>query len=366
MERNRNGRLPWTIVLLICVLCCAVAWGGALLINRVRSASSFGSTRTLPLSGVQSLVTLSDGFVYYDGSAIAKVGDDGNTRWSYMVGSGADFDASDAGVAAWIGQKLTIIDGASGVTAYSGNMDANVLSAHVGKEYAAVLLEPEHNSTIVLMETGGRRVDSITLSDQTVIDYGFFYNDTLFWVMTLDTNGTAPSCTVNTYRPGRRLVGSITDSEQLLYRALFQSSQICVVGDTNLKIFNYNGVEEPDKRELVYGWTLADADRSSDSPLMAFTPNGQYDGDVAIRDLRLIRGSTEQIVRMPYSCSRVVVRGDRVYGFSTEGYAMIAVLGRQKVSAYPLPLQFDQVYGVTRNNVAVLGYGSTVYLVSLD
>lgn len=365
MERNRNGRLPWAIVLLICVLSCAIAIGSAFLINRLRSSSSFGSCQTLLLSNVGKLETVSDGFICYDGSTISKVGDDGKNRWTNMVGADADFSATDAGVAAWNGKKLTLINSSSGVTDYTGNMEAEVLSAHVGSEYAAVLLGPEHNSTIVLMETGGRKVDSITLSDQTVIDYGFFYNDTLFWIMTLDTNGTAPSCTVSTYRPGRRLVGSITDSEQLLYKAIFQSTQICVAGDSHLKVFNYNGVEETDKRTLIYGWTLADADESSDMPLMVFTPNGQYDGAAAISDLRMLRGSSEQIVRMPYGCSKVIASGDRVYGFSSEGYAMIGTMGRQKVNAYQLPVYFDQVYGVTQNNVAVLGYGSTIYLVSL-
>lgn len=366
MDRNRRRRVPWAIVLLIIVLCCALAYGGARLINRVRSATSFARTQPMQLESVQKLETVSDGFVYYDGSTIAKVGSDARNRWTYMMGAGADFSATDAGVAAWIGPKLTLIDGETGVTGYSGSMDGDVLSAHVGSEYAAVLVGPEHNSTIVLMETGGRKVDSITLNNQTVIDYGFFYNDTLFWIMTLDTNGTAPSCTVSTYRPGRRMVGSISDSEQLLYSAIFQSTQICVAGDTHLKVFTYNGTEEDEKRKLIYGWTLAAVDDASDNPMMAFTPNGQYDSTSVIRDVRMIRGGSEQIVRMPYGCAQLVAMGSRVYGFSSEGYVMIAEMGQQKVNAYQLPLYFDRVYGVTRDNVAVLGYGNTVYLVSLE
>ena len=365
MERNRRRRVPWAIVLLIIVLCCAIAFGGAAMFNRVRSATSFASTKVLQLDSAQALEAVSDGFVYYDGAAIVKVGSDGKSRWSYMMGANADFAATDAGVAAWSGQKLTIIDGATGVTGYSGNMDAEVLSAHVGKEYAAVLVGPEHNSTIVLMETGGRKVDSIMLSDQTVIDYGFFYNDTLFWIMTLDTNGTAPSCTVSTYRPGRRMVGSISDSEQLLYSATFQSNQIMVAGDTHLKVFTYNGTEEEDKRRLIYGWTMAAVDRDSDSPMMAFVPSVQYDSGALMRDVRMIRGGTERVVRMPYGCSALVARGDRVYGFAGEGYVMIAQADRQRVDAYQLPIYFDAVYGVTQDNVAVLGYGGTIYLVSL-
>lgn len=366
MERYRRGRLPWAIVLLIVVLSCAIAYCGALIFTRARDATSFGNQRTLTLDNLQKLEAVQDGFVYYDGNAVAKVGDDGDFRWSYMLGAGADFNATDAGVAAWTGKKLTLINDGSGTADFSGNMDDDVLSAAMGSEYAAVLVGQEHNSTIVLMETGGRRVDSIALSGQTVLDYGFFYNDTLFWVMTLDTNGTTPSCTVNTYRPGRRQVGAISDGEQILYHVVFQSNQICVTGESYVKVFDYSGTEVKNKRTLVYGWTLADADETNDNPMMAFSMNGQYGGDSPVQDVRLIRGDTSQVMRMPYGCASLVARGDRVYGFSRDGMVMIARMGRQKVDAYQLSAAFDKVYGVTDGNVAVLGAGNVVYLVSLE
>lgn len=366
VERKRNTRPPWAFVLLIVILSCAIAYCGALIVTRVSRASSFGSIRTVTVDGLQRVEAVKDGFVYYDGSAIGKVNESGDTVWSYMMGSNAEFSASDAGVAAWTGEKLTLLAGSSGAADFAGNMDETVLSATVGTEYAAVLIGEEHNSTIVLMETGGRKVDSISLSDQTVIDYGFFYNDTLFWVMTLDTNGTTPSCTVSTYRPGRRQVGSISDGEQLLYHLEFQSTQICVTGETYIKVFDYSGTEIKDKRTLVYGWTLADADSRSSDPMMAFAMNGQNTGDVLVQDVRMIRGSNDQIVRMPYGCAKIIARGDRVYGFSSEGYVMIAKMGQQKVDAYAISTTFSQVYGVTNNNVAVLGYDNAVYLVSLE
>ena len=365
MEHNRQDRLPWAIVLLIIVLCCAVAFAGSRIVNASRSAGAFASTRMLQVSGAQKLKVAGDGFVYYDGGSIAKISSEGESMWSYMVGADADFAVTDAGIAVWTGKKLTLIDTATGKTGYSGNLDADILSAHVGTEYAAVLTGPEHNSTIVLMETGGRKVDSITLSDQTVIDYGFFYNDTLFWLMTLDTNGTAPSCTVNTYRPGRRMVGSISDSEQLLYSATFQSTQIMVMGDDHLKVFTYNGTEEVEKRKLIYGYTLAAADDTSDTPMLAFVPSTQYDPQSVMRDLRMMRGDEEQLVHLPYGASALVAEGDKVYGFAGEGYVMIAQMGEKKVNAYQLPIYFGQVYGVTGDGVAVLGNGDTIYLVTL-
>ena len=365
MERDRKNRLPWAIVLIILAFSCAIAYAGALIYARSSAGSDFATYTTVHLESARKVQTVSDGFIYYDGSSVTKVNERGGVRWSYVVGANADFDACDAGIACWVGSKLTLIDAESGSPTYSGNLEGAILSAAVGREYAAALLEPEHNGTVVLMEKGGRRVDGIELSDQTVIDYGFFYHDTLFWAMSLDTNGTTPSCTVNTYNPGKRIVGSITDSEQTLYRATFQSSQISCVGDTYIRVYTYNGSEEADRRRLVYGWTLVDTDDHSDAPLMLFTLNGEYETEGAIRDVRLIRDSEEQTIRLPYGCMDVKVWNDGIYGFSRAGYVMIGRMGEQKVDAYQITLTFDTVYGMTGDGTAVLGNGNDVYLLRL-
>lgn len=365
MERRRENRLPWAIVLLITVASCLLAWFGSLLFTGSSGTNSFAEYKYVQLDSMEKLETVSDGFVYYDGDTISKVGLDAQTSWSHMIGTGADMKAGDSGVAAWLGKRLSLIDGATGTPSYSGNMEADILSATIGGNYAAVLLGPEHNSTIVLMETGGRKVDSITLSGQTVVDYGFFYNNTLFWVLVLDTNGTVPSCTVNIYNPGRRIAGSISDSDQLFYHISFQSAHISCVGDTYLKVYSYTGVEEEEKRKLVYGWTLADADDASDNPLMAFVPNGQYDATSEIHDVRLIHGSEDQIVRMPFGCAELIAVNGKVYGFSNQGYVMVMSMGQKQADTKRLDIAFDRIYGVANGGVVIAGYGNTIYLVSL-
>lgn len=367
MESNRKGRLPWAIVLFIVALSVLIAWGAASLIRGAKESGALGSVRTVALNTVQSVQTVSDGVIVYDGGTISKLGSNGSPRWSYMLGGSVSLNASEAGVAAWSGQSLTLINGSTGAADFSGKMDANILSARMGAQYTAVVLEPEHNSTIVLMENGGRRVDSITLSGQTVVDYGFFYtNDSLFWVMALDTSGTAPSCTLSTYRPGRRIVGQITDSEQVIYHTTFQTAQICTVGNVFLRSYDYSCREDAARRKLVYGWVLASVDDSSENPMMAFTPTGQYDGSSEMKDVRMIRGTSDQTVRMPFNCDSLVAKNDRVYGFSSSGYVMIAQLGVQKVNAYRINASFDTVYGVINGNVAVVGSGNTLYFVSLQ
>lgn len=366
MERERRARLPWAIVLLILALSCAIAIAAARIFVNATTRTSFTTPRRLDLNSVQSVQTVGDGFVYYDGNSIVEVDSDGRIRWSYLVGSGASYDARDAGVASWVGRTLMLLDGETGIPDYSDTMPSDVVSARMGEQYAAVLLGSEDStSSIVLMETGGTQIDTISLTGQDVVDYGFFADDTLFWMMVLDTDGTVPTCTINVYRPGRRLVGSISDSEQIFYHVLFESAQLVTVGETHLKIYEYNGTEYEDRRRLLYGWTLADADDNSDDPMMAFVPNGEYDTGALMQDIRMIRGDRERTVRAPYGCEWLIAAGDCVYGFTREGYVMEARLDRQQVNAYPLNLALDAVYGVTDDGVAVLGSGGEVYLARL-
>ena len=62
----------------------------------------------------------------------------------------------------------------------------------------------------------------------------------------------------------------------------------------------------------------------------------------------------------------LIARNDRVYGFSTDSYVSIASRGTQKVTAYALPMQFDKVYGVTSDNMAILGNGNIIYILNLS
>lgn len=366
MERDRTRRLPWAIALLIVTFAIVVALVMGRIISNATRRTAY-AYQAVQLSSNYGLQVVDDGFVYYDGGSIGAVTADGHVKWTHLLGRNGAFEASNSGIAAWSGESLTLIDSKTGTTSFSGVMETEVLSARIGERYTAVLIGPEHNSTIVLMEEGGRRVSSITLTNQTVIDFGFFSKGSLLWVMSLDSSGTVPSCTVNTYRPGKEIVGSIHDNEQLMYGVVFQSSYFCCAGETYLKVYDYTGSEDKSRRRLVYGWYMAALDENRlDDPMMAFVPNNQYDSESGMRDVRMIRADLDQQVRMPYGCQSLIARNDRVYGFSTGGYVCIATQGQREVKAYSLPMGFDKVYGVTADNIAVLGNGSVIYLLNLS
>ena len=365
MDTRRTGRLPWGAAALIAAAICALSVLGAFLCKQAFGPKGYGESTAVTLSGNQGVQVTGDGFVYYNGSTLLSVSSKGAQQWSYSVGANATFAAGESGVAVWSGRRLSVIDRDDGDTIYTGQMEEDILSAKAGAVYTAVLLSPEHDSTMVLLENGGREIDRLTFADQTVLDYGFFSADSLFWVMTLDTSGTVPTTAISTYRPGRMIVGSITDQQQLMYQVMFQSSQVVCAGTTHLKVYDYTGRENEEKRTLIYGWYLAAVEAGVDDPMMAFVPDAQYGTEGGMRDVRMMRADVDQIVRMPFACTTLVAKGDRVYGFSADGQVMVARTGVQKVDAYALNTPAAEVYGVTDDRVAVMGAGNTVYLVTL-
>ncbi len=363
MERERSGKIPWIVVLLLVTALCALSYLAAYLVHRA-GGGSFGSYRAVGGSADMQLQVAGDGFVYYDGSTLTQVNSRGDTDWSYRIGGGVTFEATSSGVAAWNGSMLTLIDGQSGTTTYSGEQDTAVTSAKLGAKYAAVLLEGDSNRVLV-MESGGREVYTVDAGQLTVVDYGFYSSGSLLWVMALDTTGSTPTCAIYTYKPrSMSIIGKISDTEQLMYAVTFQTDRICTAGVTYYKVYDYNAREIESQRKLVYGWYLISADEGDD-PLQAFVPTGQSDGTDNLRDVRMLRNGVDRTVHMPYACRSIVARGDWVYGFSPEGYVMQASPARQKVDAYKMDFYIDRVYGVTESGVAVVSSGSTIYLITL-
>ena len=364
---SRSVAMPWAVVLLLLVIICAISFGLGKVGQNLFGGSTLGHCRILNIANLQDLQTTQTGFVYYDGNTVSCIGSDGNTRWSYLVGVNAGFRATDYGVAAWSRNTITLIDAQTGATTYNGTLDEAVEGAYIGDRYTAILTgkSGESSCTMMLMENGGRQVNRILLDDVLVVDYGFYSNGTLLWVMVCDTNGTVPVCNIQTYKPSREIVGSISDTQQLVYAVSFQSSQVCVVGDTYIKLYDYAGVENTAARRLSYGWYLAAWDHSKNDPLMAFVKDAQY-SDGNIQDVRIVRSDIDKVVRMPFACRDLAVSGDTVYGFAADGHMMILPASQGKAESYRLNITVDQVYGVTRDHVAVLGSGDSIYLVNLE
>lgn len=362
MENKPKKRLSWIVVLCVVTTLCASAFFLARGIVD-RQMPVIRSAIALPARPGQNIQPMGGGVLYYDGATLHALGSNGRQTWNHTAGSNADYAVGFEGVAVWADTLLSLLD-SKGTTIYSENLEKKILSARLSNLYVAVQIGTEHNSEMMILERGGREIESIDLPDQTVLDYGFFAGGSLFWVMTLNTEGTVPMCSVNTYKPGRMLTGSISDSQQTIYQVLFQSSQVRAVGTDYIKSYDYYSKEKIEDRNLVYGWYLMNLEEKVDNPLMAFVPIAQSNAIPNISDVRMIRGKQEQTIRLPIACFRLLVKGDAVYCFSNQ-YVFIARMGDEKPAAYVLPVHAESVLGMTDGGSAIVTSGDVVYLVPM-
>lgn len=363
MDYKRQHTLLWP---------AAIALAVALTLAAYLIARLFASGGSSPLSSVIRMsvpanreVQVSGEYIYYlESGSLHCVDSSGKYVWNSAADVGSDFYATPYGVACWNGKKLSMYDKDTGSQMGSRPMESEILSARVGDAYAAVVLGPEHDSTVKLLDLNGNDVDLLTgFTGLTIMDYDFFEGRDLFWLMTMDTGGSMPTCKISTYKPGKRETGVIEDMEQVLYQVMFRSSQIAVVGTNHLSMYDYHGKEIENDRVTVYGYYLHAVDKSSDNPLMVFVPNRQSEA-TGITDVRMIRGRSESIVHLPAECSHLEAKGATLYGFSGR-YLIKNEFGEKTSKMYTFPVDVDTVLGITSDKTAVVTSAGSIFLVRL-
>ena len=285
MEHAHAKRLSWIAAIVVSACLCLAAWLISGWINRFGNDAMLTDVVLLPCSASQKVKVWENGVIYSDGTSLHALDGSGRQKWTYPVGTGLDFAVGDQTVAAWSGSTLALLDSKSGASLLTTTMSDPVLSACAGPTYAAVLTGEEHNATLNVLDLNGRQVDSISLASLTVLDFDFFSEGSMLWVMLLNTEGSQTMSMVSTYRPGRVQSGSITDTQQLVYHVSFTANSVQTVGTSYLKTYDYTGVEQTDQRKLLYGWTMLAADSSASSPLMFFAPENEVSTAATMRSM---------------------------------------------------------------------------------
>lgn len=363
MQGKKPARTSWALSICIVALCCVIAWFGAKWIAPVRTYD-LPEAVELPAYAGQDCVALNESAAYYDGTLLYALKDTGLQKWSYLAGANAGFHVGEGGVVSWTGAQVTLLNEDTGNTVFSVTMPKNVLSAHAGSLFVAVCTGEEDDVTMVILDHNGKVIESIDKPNLTVLDYGFFNNGNLFWLMTLDTDGMVPTSKLSTYKPGKMETGSIVDSEQVVYKVLFNSTKIRAVGTSYARTYDYTGAEDKASRLLVYGWYMQDIYGSGENPLMVFVPMEDTGGAAAMQDVRLVRGAKERIIRMPYECFDIYAGDGVVYGF-TNDYVIVGTMDSAESTIYKLPLFAEDVIGLTDDFKALVVSGGKVHLVQL-
>ena len=351
--------------ILLSVLACAVAFLIALLVTSSRAVALEDALR-LSATNISDVQVEGEYIYYLEAGSLHCVTVKGKFEWNTGVDRSSNFKVSPYGIAVWRGSRLQIVDLSNGVVVGNANVQEDILMAVVGNVYSAAVVGAEHNSSVVFTDQYGNIIERLErFEGVTVLDCGFFEGRDLFWIMTLDSSGSTPSCTISTHKPGRsKETGSITDMDQVIYSVMFRSSNICAVGTQSLDVYDYTGSIRSGESVNVYGWHLETVDLSSDNPLMVFAPNSQVGDTVKIKDMRCIKGTTESYLHFPVACTDLCAFGNTVYGFSGN-YLAVGTYLSSVSSVYQLPVSVTNVLGITSERYAVVTSGSAIYVIKL-
>lgn len=351
--------------ILLSILACAVAFLVALLVTSSRAVALEDALR-LSANNISDVQVEGEYIYYLEAGSLHCVTVKGKFEWNTGVDRSSNFKASSYGIAVWRGSRLQIIDLSNGVVIGNANVQGDILMAVVGDVYSAAVVGPEHNSSVVFTDRYGNIIERLErFEGVTVLDCGFFEGRDLFWIMTLDSTGSTPSCTISTHKPGRsKETGSITDMDQVIYSVMFRSSNICAVGTESLNVYDYTGALRSGESVNVYGWHLETVDKTSDNPLMVFVSNAQVGDTVKIKDMRCIKGTNESYLHFPVACSNLIAYGNTVYGFSGS-YLVVGTYMSSQSSIYRLPVNVTDVLGITSKRYAVVTSGSAIYVIKL-
>ena len=356
---NRSTRIfVFALVLVLSMGVIAAAYTLAHTMNRQDDQPIL-----LNCSSIDNLQTDDTHIYFYVDDVLYCYEDSGELAWKHTLGADADYRVCDAGIAAWQGSKLFLI-GKDGDMLYSGSMASDVRSCALSSSYAAVETVVNGLNSLQVIEYNGKVIDTLDMSSLTLLDYGFFSDNNMLWVMTLNTEGTVPLTQVDTYQPARFQTGSIPDSTQVVYKVVLDNNELVLIGTNTIDRYSYTGKEASGARKLVYGWYYMDSKVNSAGQAYLFVPTRELENSISIKDMRVITGQGDYTIHFQLPCMSVYAGSNAAYALSNQ-YAFKNVYGESSPLAYRLPLYVDQVVAYTGNGMAVVVSDQRVYLIRL-
>lgn len=329
------------------------------------------SARMLPCYAGQNVTPFGEDVIYYDGVSLHCLSSEGSVRWSFPIGEEAMFNVSPKNIAAWVGSRLYII-GRNGRSTYSENLDKRIQFARVGDRYAAIVIGDDTEPTLIVKDLQGTQVDveEEAFSGLMILDVGFYGDQGQYlWTLALDVYSTAANTVMNTFQVGKMNTGEVSLGESLTYRVLYENNRLRVFTTQQLYTYDYKCVQDTNATMLVYGWQLIDDDIPSyGNASMLLAPTSQITGNRAIKELRVLQGSTDRRYTLPSECVGAAILDGNIYAFARQ-YLYRADIGNQHFYGYVLPLpdnrEVTAFFGLTEDGHALVASGETVYSVLL-
>ena len=318
----------------------------------------------------QNIMPFGDSVIFYDGTTLHCVAATGGNEWSYQIGTNADYDATQERIVAWSGNDLYILN-SRGRLIYNNKMSDTIQFASAGSEYVAVFVGDADNGVVSVINSSGQIVDNVTISNQTLLDIGFFKAVTtsstqeteLMWVLGLDTTGTVISTELQTFQPGKLSTGKSSLGEHIAYMIYDMNGALEVVNTRQIMHYNYRVLEESNPT-LIYGYTVEEVKRNNNITYQLLIPAQETNEGISINNVRLMYGNVDRVLHLPSACIAASLGTHSVYGFG-QNAVYVCPFGQTTFTAHALPIHVTAMLGMISDNRAVVASGSEIYVVEL-
>ena len=366
-KKKRSGSLTILALLLALALMIAISVAYAL---RETGRTDIGRTTRIGATLSQNVSPFGDSVVFYDGTTLHCVSASGGTQWSYQIGTNADYDATQDRIVAWSGNDLYILN-SRGRLIYNNKMSDQVQFARAGETFVAVFVGEPDNGVVTVINTDGQIVDNVTISNQTLLDIGFFKATTsssaqateLMWVLGLDTTGTVISTELQTFQPGRLVTGKSSLGEHIAYMIFDTNGTLNIVTTREIMHYNYRALEES-PASLIYGYTVEDVKTQGGVTYQLLIPAQESRSGIHLNNVRLMYGGIDRVLHLPSECLAARLGTRSVYGFS-QNAVYACPFDETTFTAYALPVTITAVLGMITDNRVVVASGSEIYVIEL-
>ena len=318
----------------------------------------------------QNVVPFGDKVIFYDGTTLHCVAATGGNEWSYQIGTNADYDATENRIVAWSGNDLYILN-SNGRLTYNNKMSDKIQFASAGDNFVAVFVGESDNGVITIIDGSGQTIDNITVTDQTLLDIGFFYSTTsnsaqmteLMWVLGIDTTGTVISTELQTFQPGKLVTGKSSLGEHIAYMIYGHNEMLHIVDTRQIMHCNYRALEQ-EPSTLIYGYAMADVKTVGKTLYQLLIPEQEQNQGMVIGNVRLMYGDVDRVLHLPGTCMDARLGTNSVYGFSPNA-VYVCRHGETTFSTYSLPITITAVLGMISDNRVIAASGSEIYVIEL-
>ena len=335
-----------------------------------RGREAVGKVTRIGATLSQNVTPFGDSVIFYDGTTLHCMAATGGNEWSYQIGTNADYDATQERIVAWSGNDLYILN-SRGRLIYNNKMSDAIQFASAGSEFAAVFVGEADNGVVSVINEAGQIVDNVTISNQTLLDIGFFKTITsssaqeqeLMWVLGLDTTGTVISTELQTFQPGKLSTGKSSLGEHIAYKVYSVGGKLEVVTTRQIMHYNYRVLEESNPT-LIYGYTVEDVKVNNGVTYQLLIPAQESQEGIHLSNVRLMYGGVDRVMHLPSECTAAALGTHSVYAFSANA-VYVCKFGETNFTAHALPINVTALLGMITDNRAVVASGSEIYVVEL-